>query len=98
MQGNMGEKIRDTYIHNYFFYSRIRYIVLISSCKNSGETNNIISDKYRLTYLNIMIIVSVFSTYAQYNFSYNSEIYNQVFIFYYFLDHYTWSLKTITPS
>ena len=53
--------------------------------------------KYRLTYLNIMIIVSVFSTYAQYNFSYNSEICNQVFIFYCFLDHYTWNFKDYHP-
>lgn len=62
--------------------------VLISSCKNSAETVSF-QTKYRLTYLNIMIIVSVFSTYAQYNFSYNFEIYNQVFIFYCFLDHYS---------
>ena len=54
--------------------------VLISSCKNSAETISF-QTKYRLTYLNIMIIVSVFNTYAQYNFSYNFEICNQYLSF-----------------
>lgn len=62
-------------------------VLLISSCKNSAETVSF-QTKYRLTYLNIMIIVSVFATYTQYNFSYNFEICNQ-YLSLLFLDHYS---------
>lgn len=66
--------------------------MLISSCKNSGETDNIMSHKIQVKLLKYKIIGSVFGTYAQYYFSsYNFEICDQVFIFYCFIDHYTWN-------